>query len=496
MTPLTLGILTDKELPAFLETALLQAEEQGWLSFTVFRQPAPHKTGFARFDDWVYRKYILLETKLLAQKRAAPPGKFSQRAPAEITGLDRQRWDALLFLCERAPARTTQTAHGKWTFSASEYSAFWDVFHGRKTSVCELLADGRPIRRAVINTDPNSVVRQREHVVSKNTGLLIQSLRILHSQGKITQLRPAAYTPSRAAPPNLILVCWRLLQIFGRKLKAKLEGRFRFTQWSLMIALQENPPPDWNVFQPIVSPREVFWADPFPIERGGRRYIFIEEFLYSTRLGRIACLEIDDGGRVTDRRTVLEKPYHLSYPFIFEHQGRLFMIPESGKNKTVDLYSCTAFPYEWKFVKTLMEGTAAFDTTLLEHAGKWWMFVNLQDEGGSSWDTLHLFYADNPVNGRWTPHPLNPIVQDVSSARPAGRIFRRDGVLIRPSQDSSQRYGYATKFNRILRLSETEYEEQCEYTFAPARPSHILATHTWNSIAGLTAIDAVIYRRA
>ena len=93
------------------------------------------------------------------------------------------------------------------------------------------------------------------------------------------------------------------------------------------------------------------------------------------------------------------------------------------------------------------------------------------------------------------PHPLNPIVKDIHSARPAGRIFLHNGSLIRPSQDCSVRYGYAINFNRIITLTETDYAETCEQIFKPPLKGPILATHTFNNMAGLTVIDAKRRRR-
>ena len=70
-----------------------------------------------------------------------------------------------------------------------------------------------------------------------------------------------------------------------------------------------------------------------------------------------------------------------------------------------------------------------------------------------------------------------------------------NGGLIRPSQDCSVRYGYAINFNRIITLTETDYAETCEQIFKPPLKGPILATHTFNSMAGLTVIDAKRRRR-
>ncbi len=104
---------------------------------------------------------------------------------------------------------------------------------------------------------------------------------------------------------------------------------------------------------------------------------------------------------------------------------------------------------------------------------------------------MRLFYSDDPLSNHWTPHPRNPIIEDIRSARPAGRIIMQNGKLIRPSQDNSRRYGYAIKFNRIVKLSEMEYEEITESSFEPLPRAKILATHTFNQADDFTVIDAV-----
>ena len=121
------------------------------------------------------------------------------------------------------------------------------------------------------------------------------------------------------------------------------------------------------------------------------------------------------------------------------------------------------------------------------------MFTNIE-EGESSWDRLNLYYSDQPLTNQWKPHPKNPIVKNVHSARPAGRIFSRNSKLIRPSQDCSVRYGYALNFNRITTLSETDYEETLEYKFVPSPFSKYNAIHTWNESGNLCVLDAQMWR--
>lgn len=280
-----------------------------------------------------------------------------------------------------------------------------------------------------------------------------------------------------------------------RKLDKTLAAPFFIDQWMILagrhIPYQKL---DWGAFKPLIPPKDRYWGDPFVVQRGDCYYIFIEEKLYGTGLGRIACLTLDAQGDLLSQQVVLERPYHLSYPFVFEHGGEMYMMPESAAHRTVELYRCSHFPDRWEFVKNLLTDVYAVDATLLEHGGKCWLFANIKAPRGSSLDALSLFHAPDVFAEEWHPHPRNPIVWDLRSARPGGRIFIQDGKLVRPSQDSSRRYGYALKFNRITALSETEYAETTEKAFTPAQ-SKYLATHTFNQAGDLTVIDAILRRR-
>jgi hypothetical protein len=172
------------------------------------------------------------------------------------------------------------------------------------------------------------------------------------------------------------------------------------------------------------------------------------------------------------------------------------MVPESKANRTIELYKCTAFPLKWEFQKNLMEDCQAVDPTLIQWQGKWWMFVSqIETEGASLWDELFLYYSDSPLSDNWTPHPRNPIVSDVSSARPAGRCFVRHGRLYRPSQNCSGHYGYGFNICEITKLTETDYEERIVEKVEPKWDKNVVSTHTFNYADGLTIIDGQLRRR-
>ncbi len=205
---------------------------------------------------------------------------------------------------------------------------------------------------------------------------------------------------------------------------------------------------------------------------------------------------MDEEGNYSDPEVVLDKPYHLSYPFIFEHESELYMIPESAENRTVELYKCVDFPLRWEFQMNLMEQVTAVDATLIFHQDKWWMFANItENEGASSWDELFLFSSDDLFSQNWTPHPLNPIVSDCKSSRPAGKIFIESGTLYRPSQNCSNHYGYGFNISEITTLNDEHYAETIVSKVTPDWDKNIIGTHTFNRAGSLHIIDAIYKRR-
>jgi hypothetical protein len=244
-------------------------------------------------------------------------------------------------------------------------------------------------------------------------------------------------------------------------------------------------------FQKILPPKDRFWADPFVIYKEDTYYIFIEEYMYKPKKGHIAVIEMNSKGEYTSSKPVLKRPYHLSYPFIMEWRGDLYMIPETMENRTIEVYRCLEFPHRWEFHKTIMKDLAAADATLFYHRAKWWLFTMIREnEGGPFWDELFLFYADEPFSSDYQPHPMNPIRSDVRNSRPAGKIIHYNDTLYRVAQHSSRKgYGYGLKINRIITLTESEYAEREIQALGPGWDKKIIGLHTFNHDNQLTLID-------
>ena len=242
-------------------------------------------------------------------------------------------------------------------------------------------------------------------------------------------------------------------------------------------------------FVPLSSPPGHFHADPFLFEEAGTTHLLFEDFDRSRGKGAIACCRLTADGTPTAQQTILERPYHLSYPFVFRWDGAIFMVPESGQNRTVDLYRCDAFPGSWTLVTTLIRGWHATDSTLLQaEDGSWWMFTAIDERGVGP--ALFLFQAPSLL-GPWRPHPRNPIQTDPRYSRPAGRLLRRNGRLLRPAQDGSLRYGGAMWLMEVLTLDGEAYAERPLLRAGPEWLAGNLCLHHYDATDDFEVIDGM-----
>jgi hypothetical protein len=210
--------------------------------------------------------------------------------------------------------------------------------------------------------------------------------------------------------------------------------------------------------QPLLSYR----ADPFLVRHEQRNWLFYEEFEYLRNKGRLAVCEVDEDARWLGRpATILDCPYHLSYPHVFFHEDTWWMVPESCENGTVDLYRCQRFPNVWSKELTLLHVDAC-DTTLHLQQGCWWLFTAVRNPRDGE-RHLEIYTSPRLASPEWQPHPVNGrlLYADApnGSQRPAGPLLRVGERWLRPSQHSPDYYGQGCRFYEIQRLTPEEFVE-------------------------------------
>ena len=449
---------------------------------------------------------LFLETNTLKIKpERTDDGGFLE--PADVEKLRSHDLDILVNIgFEHLQGDIFQTSkNGVWEYYCEqEPYGYWEVLKGiteTRMSLRVMTAanpEGEIIYSSSSWTYPFSPARNRNHSLWKAASFLPRQIESFYRLGKEAffqqareyssdfhiQKRPSIYS---AAWTQL----WLLLKLLFKNVSEMISRRIKLDAWFLMIDLHEEGMVPFRDYEKIIPPKYVFWADPHVIQKGNDHFIFVEEYDARKRKGHISVLKIDPAGNIALPVKVLEQPYHLSYPCVFEWEDHYYMVPESSENRTIDLYECTEFPNQWTHKVTLMENVNAVDNTLFFHNGKWWMFTGISENEGSSPEVeLFLFFKEDLFSGEWKSHPLNPLKSDAKNARPAGAILKKDGKLFRPSQDCSKYYGYGFDLNEILLLSETEYKDECVTSVRPGWDRNVLATHTYGVDGTLKVIDA------
>lgn len=256
--------------------------------------------------------------------------------------------------------------------------------------------------------------------------------------------------------------------------------------------------PDYRV---LADDSERCYSNPFILEHDGAAHVFVAELAEATGVSVISHVVLGAGKNQTPQ-PVLKSASHLGYPFVFERDGHVWMMPGQSSGAGLDLYRCTDFPGTWVRECRLID-ECIHNATLFEHSGLLWIAAGCQAFQSSASDGLALFWAD-ALTGPWHPHALNPVVVDAHSARPAGALWRAGGQLYRPSQDCSGQdwsdqessgpdypggVARALTVNRITGLTRDTFAEVTAGALSFPRNQHLLGPHAIGRGAGIEVID-------
>jgi len=397
--------------------------------------------------------------------------------------------------------------HGDNRINRGGPPGFWEVLTGSKETGAVLqklsneLDGGLILARTTVATYKYNVNQNKNRIYWRASKLIVRELGILHSNVDDDYFKLKAFQNPLfdfysgklfKAPSN-----WEALLLTIKYFKILFRQIFRVSffkdQWFLLVKTSKNNPiTSFRKLTPLKSNKSIFWADPFLINQDNQNYIFIEEFDWKQKKGHISVIELLDNKQQKVTK-IIDNKYHFSYPFIFKYENSYYMIPETAQNRTIELYKCIHFPYQWSLDRIIFENIVAVDTTLFYHNGFWWLFTCIDEtQKATNNDELFLYYAKNPIADKWTPHKQNPVISDANIARPAGNIFKKDDRIFRPSQNCTGSYGSSININEILILDPLEYSEINIVNLKPDWNENLNGIHTLNFNDELTVIDGYI----
>ena len=180
-------------------------------------------------------------------------------------------------------------------------------------------------------------------------------------------------------------------------------------------------------------------------------------------------LPIEDGG-------------HVSYPFVFEHDGKEYIVPETAKWAAPAAYVKTAEGLLKAFDLGFDAPVRIIDPTLIRKGACVYLFGNAVEDGVN---VLHLWVAKS-LASRFRKHPASPVRLGARGARMAGPLMTAGTRLYRFGQDFRGGYGSGLIAFEVDRLSEREYSE---HEVAEMRFAEVSGPHTISMAGRMCAFD-------
>ena len=241
-----------------------------------------------------------------------------------------------------------------------------------------------------------------------------------------------------------------------------------------------------NDFHVIRNPIFGWAADPFVYVKNNTCYIFAELLDYKLGRGTIAYTIYNSKEKTICKwKKIIVEDYHLSFPFIYEEDGNIFIIPESYQSNCLLRYKAVDFPDHWE-KEVLMKGFPLSDTAIF------------LDEEKKAYTLWHDIGDDRKAriltfkNGK-AKFEGGVYSEDQRICRIGGAFFSYQGKNIRVAQNCKDSYGKELIFLQWNKEGDWYSEEELQTVSVGNikldKRMYLDGIHTYNSHGGFEVID-------
>ena len=354
--------------------------------------------------------------------------------------------------------------HGDNRWNRGGPPGFWEVLWRKSSTgfiiqiLTEKLDQGKVIFRGSLATK-STYTENIKQLYSESNPMLFNLIRKIISSDQLHTIEKQIETTSKILKvPSLLYLTIYIAKTIGSFSYAFfrryiLRKRLR---WTVFFRWKNNKAKD--KFIKIKNPKGHFYADPFVWRKDDVNVCFVEDYDYSTQKATISAVELS-GNKSKILGPVIKEDFHLSFPFLFEFENELYMVPESVSSGSIRLYRCIEYPLKWEFQHELMTDIKAADTMIFEYNSSWWLFTN---EGVSDHcSQLNIYTSDSPVSTEWKSHTNNPVIFNSELGRNAGLITTLNGEIFRIRQEQGfNTYGKGFSISKLITLTLDQYKEE------------------------------------
>lgn len=404
--------------------------------------------------------------------------------------------------------------HGVWELVPNDFSfnkrgpaGFWEVLHKQESMSISLVkhcpdrTSGILIDTAFFNREW-SMVQTTRIAYEGAVSLLFKNFKNLVNDTLDITNKPVKPIQEYRYPSvvNVLHYIFKFNIQLGTKIFEKLGNTIlglRQEKWSLFLGKGSFLEADLSGYKPLKMPKDEFWADPFLFTYNNVDFLFFENYSYQTKRGKISCGIVKENNLI-DIVDVLDLGYHLSYPYIFEENGDIFLMPETSANKRLEIYRAVEFPTKWELFTTAFEGELVADASFYtDEQNSKWLFINKQAAETAPLNSeLFIYKVDSIKLNKLQSHAQNPVIIDARVARNGGELFTYKNKLYRPSQRNIDGiYGRALNINEIEKLTLEEYIEKTVSIHKPNFDKGLMAMHHLHQFKNRFVFDAAFKRK-
>jgi len=318
---------------------------------------------------------------------------------------------------------------------------------------------GHVLMRREYITVMHSWKEMRQRLLAENNDMVLLAVKKYLVNNEPIPAESATNAPIYRVPGFFSMLNFMFALIINR-LCFHFKRLFIYEKWHVEVGLTENSP--FNLSIPAITKitsksNKAFYADPFLIQLDDKQLVLSEYFSYKSKLGEIYSTLSGEKSKPW-----LQKSSHLAYPYVFEHNGQNWVIPENANSGKCIAY-CVDNELNIIDEKVLVN-LPLVDASLLKYNDKFYIFCGLKGQLPN--EKLFVFWADC-FEGPYFPHEMNPVKVSPNGSRSGGSMIFWQNEVYRPTQVYAENYGNKVLINKIIELSPKQFIEEAYCEIAP-----------------------------
>ena len=237
-----------------------------------------------------------------------------------------------------------------------------------------------------------------------------------------------------------------------------------------------------------------WFADPFILSYDGDNIeLLVEEYRYCDRKGRISKLNIKctDGEFVLQKvKCILELSTHLSFPFIYREDGKVYICPENNESGRLTIYEYDS-QKETLTSPHIILNEKVVDTVITKIGGIYYALATRVTNDPYD-DARYLdIYSSDSLTGIYSK--VQVIQNEKREERGAGAVMVIENKMLRPAQCCQNRYGESLVIYELTHRNAKFVENVYRRIFPDSKSKNGKGMHTLNYFNGLFVVDGLDY---